>query len=62
MKTEEQKNRLSGMAQLTGTNVLLLTMNVLKFYEQTNVIIKGAHFVKGFSFTQSTCLELSQLL
>jgi hypothetical protein len=45
MYTEEQTNRLASMAQLTGAFLLLLTMNVLKFYEQTNVIIKGAHFI-----------------
>jgi hypothetical protein len=41
------------MAQLTGAFLLLLTMNVLKFYEQTNVITKGGHFIKRFPFTKS---------
>jgi hypothetical protein len=50
---DRRTNRLAGMAQLTGTIMLLLTVNVLKFYEQTNVIIKGAHFIKRFSFTES---------
>ena len=53
MRTEEQTNRLAGMTQLRGTIVLLLPMKVLKFYEQTNVIINGAHFIKRFSFTES---------
>lgn len=41
------------MAQLTGAFLLLLTMNVLKIYEQTNVIVKCTHFIKRFLFTES---------
>jgi hypothetical protein len=51
-RTDKQTGR-HGTAQLTGTIVLLLTINVLKFYEQTNVIIKDAYFIKRFSFTES---------
>jgi len=50
------------MAQLTGAFLLLLTMNVLRFYEKTNVINKRCSFYKTFLVHRVTCLELSQLL
>ena len=53
MKTEEKTNRLADMANLKGSFLLLLTMKEFKFYEHTNVIINGVHFIKLFSFTES---------
>jgi hypothetical protein len=50
---DRRTDRLTDMTKLIGEILLLLTTNVLKFYECTNVIINCAHFILRFSFTET---------
>jgi alpha-galactosidase len=51
---QRKQNKQTGRHyKAKGKFLLLLTMNVLKFYEYINVIINGAHFMLRFSFNES---------